>query len=203
MAIAALAFADVTVAGEMTIPENGDHMDVFSLAHCEVMLGTNWGPTPGMLTMLGYGDRAKSAKGTRTMLALFKLYDIWNYWNSARNEAVVSRLTTIETDFGTSAADSAFIGYWDSRAVALGLDGGEQVKASFFVRPNSGALVYVTNLSRQAQTATLKPALSPWNILAVSSIDAETGIPVEAAQGSLSVSIEPRDFRVLLIKASP
>jgi hypothetical protein len=199
MAIAAFAFADIAVAGEMNIPENADHMDVFSLAHCEVLLGTHWGPTPGMLTMLGYGPRTQTPKATRTMLGLFKLYDVWNYWNSARNEAVASQVIAIDTAFGTSESDSEFVGYWDKRAVRLGLSDNGDVKASFFARPGRGALVYLTNLGRQAHTVTIKPDMRDWGIQECAVVDAESGASIVAGQEGLSVIVEPRDFRVLLL----
>ena len=121
------------------------------------------------------------------------------YWNSARNETVVNCLTEVETTFGTSAPDTAFIGYWDDRATALGLSPTKDIRASFFVRPDRGALVYLTNLGRQAQAVAIKPNLSAWKVDAVTAVDAEIRQPDGRVVDMSSITIEPRDFRVLLL----
>lgn len=196
MVIPCFSFADAALAGEMNIPVNKDHMDVFPLEKCEIMLGTHWGLNPSMLTMLGYGDRAKEIKPTRTMLALFKLFDIYIY-NSGCNSKILNVFNNIEKDFGTCSPNSRFVCYWEDDAKAVDYGKNDNIKSSFYVRPDKKALIYITNFAHTPQEVNLKLNFKKFGIDAGNLIDAETDKAIDKENGFYKIKIKERDFRAL------
>lgn len=197
MAIPAFAFADGFLAGEMSVPKNQDHMDVYNAAKRRIMFGTHWGPTPSALTMLGYGDGARDPKRNRAMLGMIRLFDMRLYWNSGRNEELWTKLTKVDSDFGTSAPDSVFVGYWQSESQAVALEPREGLEASFFVRPGRAAMVTVTNFARAEGIPEVTLDFRGFDSSVVSLSDAETGAVLEPLNGGYTVPVAPRDFRLL------
>ena len=203
MVIPAFAFADVFLGGEMSVPKGKDHMDVYDAAKRRIMFGTHWGPTPSVLTMLGYDDSADEPKRNRAMLGMFRLFDLRLYWNSGRDKDLWARLERIDTDFGISAADSEFVGYWQPAAGAVALHPAEDLDASFFVRPGKAALITVTNFARIEKSARLALDFRRFGSRVVALADAETGAPLDLTDGAYAITAAPHDFRLLLAGLAP
>lgn len=194
------SFADIWLSGEMGIPPDKDHMDVFPPAVAEIHMGVNWGTDPEMLTMLGYGERSKTEKPTRTMLALFKLYDVRIYPNGC-NTNLVKKFQEIEKDFSTCAEDSEFVGYWqEEKARAVIIDPPQDVKASFYVRPAKGALIYVTNFAKEPRPIKLKLDLSRFGIAGGKLLDGENQQELKMEGDVYPLTVAGRDFRVLELR---
>ncbi len=185
--IGAFAFADSSYDGEMLIPENGDHYDIFYPAWPEISLGVNWGVAPGMITMLGWGAYGQEPRPNRAMYSLFKLYDI-SIWNNGMDRTLKQRLDRIEADFGTAEADCTFTGYWENDAILA-----PPLKVSFFLRPGRGALAYVANPAEETAEAAWQ--LTPeWQNAVVT--DMESGKIVTEE----TLRLDPHDFRVFRLQ---
>ena len=190
--ISAFAFANAIYDGEMTIPANANHYDVFYPAWIETSLGVNWGPCPGMLSMLGWGKRGKSIKANRAMFSMFKLYDT-AIWNQGLDNSMKARLDAIEREFGTMAPDARFVGYWDNDWIK-----GEKVRISYFVRDGKKALMYVANPNRKKLETVLSiPPRYGLNVNRL--IDAESKRVIHPEHKGYRFSIGPHDFKVFLI----
>jgi hypothetical protein len=183
-------FADVCFDGEWG-HEGKDFMDFFTLPYLEVFGAGGWGLNPGWLPKL-HGLEGE-VKPTRTMLAACKLYDMYLYAHYC-NVPLVQRFWDIEKAFGTTEKDCRFVGYWEGEGAVSGLPPG--VLSSYYLRPGKGALVYVTNFTREKQEFPLSLNPGRWNLPAVSVSDAEKE---ESVSGNLTV--EGHDFRVLKVQA--
>lgn len=188
---AGFAFADVTYGGEMDIPEKGDHYDVFYPPWPQIMWGADWGGAPGALTMLGYGDRAQQERPNRAMFSLFKLYDM-GIWNSGMKQSIHNTFLDIEKEFGTSAADSRFVGFWKNGKVRLETPDGP-VKASYFERPGK-MLIYFSNSGGQAEKVSF--SLPGSGILK----NAETGKIITQESGKYKFMLNCHDLAVFTYK---
>ena len=190
--IGCFAFADVAFSGEMDIPEGKTHYDVFPTECTDTMLGADWGPAAGTLTMLGYGERARDQHVNRALWSIYKLYDC-AIWMNGGDGDLAGKLTRLEQTFGTNADDCRFIGHWENDIVKF-RDTEPLVKSSLFVRPGK-LLIYLSNQSSQARTIefTLKEAGALH--------DGESGRRVRDRDGVYKLSVPGRDFRALLFSA--
>lgn len=185
--IGCFAFADITYGGEMNIPLDGDHLSVFAPEYNETMLGVNWGPTSGMLSMLGYDKRAQQEKPNRAMYSIFKLYDI-SIWNSGLNNKLKNLFDTIEKDFVTNAADAKFIGYWDNSWIKFKTPD-PKVKASYFMRPGK-KLIYFAN--HNAESRQVEFTITDAGIMT----DAESNNVIKPENNVYKIKVNPHDLRV-------
>ena len=201
MVIPAFAFADMFLAGEMSVPKARDHMDMYSPAKLRILLGTHWGPTPSMLTMLGYGESGQDLKRNRAMMGIYSLFDLGIYWNSTRNKELWAKAQQIHEQFGNAEPDTIFVGYWQAAAAAVSHDQRDHVKAGFYVRPGKAALVTLTNFSRERKSVRVGLDLSRFGIASGKLVDAETGDAMQPAGGGYHVKIGAHDFRRLLMTA--
>ena len=191
---AMMAFAELTYAGEMDIPLDQDHYAVFPFERLDTMLGANYGTAPGMLTMLGYRERARRTAPNRAMWSLFKLYDI-SVWDHGMDALLYQKLVEIEKSFGTDVADCRFIGHWKNDFLSW-KGACEGLKASSFLRPDR-RLIYLSNTGAKTVTATF--ALTDGAGVLT---DAETAKPIEQDDGVYRLPIPSHDFRVLLFQAA-
>jgi hypothetical protein len=188
----AFGFADMSIDGEYDYGTK-DFLDFFPLPYLEVVGAGSFGPTKGWLPMLKYGKPDK--KSTRTILAGLKLFDIW-IWLAYADADILNQFDKIDYDFGISAKGSKFIGYWDDDSHAIsGLPTG--VKASFFVRPGKGALIYISNLTKEKQDCSLRLDFKKWRLSNIQPVDAENAQKLISETGMVKVSVEGHDLRVI------
>lgn len=184
-------FTDVGYGGEMNIPKNGDHFDVFYSAWPEIMLGVNWGVGRGMLSMLHMNKLSDTPRATRAMFAAYKIYDM-SIWRTALHSATASVFTKIETDFQTNAPDSKFT-LWRYNKVMKFAKPDNLIRCSYFLRPGK-YLFYLANHSKKNQKVTF--TLAEQGTLT----DAETGKIITPVNGKYSVDVKTHDLRALLLK---
>ncbi|MCC6579766.1 MAG: hypothetical protein IT440_04945 [Phycisphaeraceae bacterium] len=188
------SFADLCLDGEAGLPETMDYMDYWPMEYMEVTGAGAFGGNLAWLPMLGYGDRAyKQTKPTRTLMALLKLYDIW-IWPTSLNMTVFRQLKDIEKEFGIGQDDCCWLGYWDKSA-SVWFPLPPSLRASAYYRPGKGALIYVSNFSKERQSITFTPDLRSLGIEQFSILDAETQQPLQDHE----LSIEGHDFRLLRV----
>ncbi len=105
----------------------------------------------------------------------------------------------IKRDFGISAADVEFIGYWYAdRPVASNND---KVKASAFIRPGKSLIVVVNTDTAARQKAAVRIDAGKLGLTAAPAVlDPVTGKPVPLRRSSIAVDLAPRAVRYLLIR---
>ncbi|MBI3923696.1 MAG: hypothetical protein HY318_19910 [Armatimonadetes bacterium] len=188
------SFADIDLRGERGT-KNQDFIDYWTLPALEYIGAGAWGINTMWITQAM--DNPTLANN-RALLAALKLFD-FNIWNPYCMQELVAKFRETENKFGISENDSRFFGYWqkgNNQAVS-GLP--VSVKASFFVRPGKGALLYVSNLDRSKQTVQAKLDFSRWNINHLRVTDAETGREIKLDGNTVSLDIDRHDFRNLVI----
>ena len=101
---------------------------------------------------------------------------------------------TIKKDFGITAADVNFRGFWEQTVVQ---PDNLSVKVSYYTRTNS-ALIFLTNTG-EAYTGDIGLDISVLGLdpATTTITDAESKRPISIAAGKISMSIPRHDFKVL------
>ncbi len=194
MVIPSFSFSDLCIDGEWDY-RGKDFMEFFTLPCLEVFGAGAWGPNQGWLPKLH--GLEKKVKPTRTMLAALKLYDMW-IWPAYCNITLLRQMEKIERKFGITEKDCKFVGYWEDEAKAVsGLPAG--IKASYYVRPDKGALIYLANFMKKKRKVALNLDFNKWGMASSKVTDAENGREIDSVNGKLNFIIEGHDFRVIKI----
>ncbi len=193
---AAFSFADLLIDGEHDTRETQyNHMEYYPLVAQEVIGAGSWGANNGWLPMIKSPELLKGTAATRNALACLKLFDPW-IWPAHLNTAVLESFRRIEVAFGIDADDCRFYGYWTDEARGL-LAVPDSCKASYYVRPWGGILVYLTNFTKQEQRVTPTFATARWLEEPWQLVDAETGTVLDRQQ---PLTVGAQDFRCLWLK---
>ena len=197
MVIPLLSFCDSYLDGEQfTGLVKDDYLDVMPLDHIRAeFMGHNWGVMPFFLPEFR-GDFAEKPEPTRHLVGLSLLHDfaLWPLWCKTDE---VNRVYEALDEFGI--VDAELLPYWGNADLVGGQS--EAVNCTAYRKPKGGALLCVVNLTRQAQTPTL--AVN-WARLASpgapSVVDALTKAPVPVQGNSVTVEIQPLNFRLLWVR---
>jgi|GEM_PF-1947320 len=195
MVIPSFSFGDLCIDGEWDY-KGRDFMDFFPLPYLEVFGAGAWGVNQGWLPMLR-GEAVREEKPTRTLLAGLKLYDMF-IWHTGVNSSLLTKLDDIEKSFGVAEKDCRFVGYWEKSEVITGLPVG--VKASYYLRPDKGLLVYISNFLKEKQEVSLQFNLLPFKIGKFRVLDAENKQEVIPAGNKYPLGIEGKDYRLLFVE---
>jgi hypothetical protein len=158
-------------------------------------MGHNWGVMPFFLPEFT-GEYAEKPEPTQHLVGLSLLHDfaLWPIWCKTDE---VNRIYRLLDEFGI--VDAEFLPYWNNGRVVGGQS--DAVKCSAYRKPGGGALICAVNLTRQPQTAALTVE---WERLtqsaSVSVVDAVSKEPVPVRGGSVSVVIQPLNFRLLWVR---
>ena len=182
-------FVQAGYGGEMDIPKNGDHFDIFYSAKPEIMLGVNWGIRKGMLSMLH--SRPNPEKETRAMYACYKIYDC-AIWNNGLSNKIHHKFVELEQDFGTNQPDAKFV-IWRKNKFVKVTNGAKNIRCSYFERPGK-KLFYMANHDTKAQEVVF--TLGANGTLT----DGETGKVIQPVNGAYKLKIEGHDFRCFVWK---
>ncbi len=194
-------FADINLTSERGT-KNLNFIEYWDLPRLENALSGAWGinlmwiPQWGQTTMQGGPN---TLENNRSMLAALKLFDV-NIWQIWCDSALLERFRQIEKTFGIAHPETLFFGYWqqENQLAIQGLP--PHLKASFFVRPDRGVLLYLSNLKKKAESATITFDFNTWNLPQWELYDAETGEPLPSSDGALTLEIGAHDFRALEFK---
>ena len=189
------SFVSINLLGEH-FTYDMDYIDYWTPHFAEIAYAGAWGFDVGSFGMFRDPKYLSRIHLNRAQLALFKLYDAF-FLPDNFNQAVYRPVKEAEARFGKAENDVVFTGYFmdeGRRAVGnLPMD----VKASLFIRPAKGALVYIANLGTEDATIAPKFNLNEWKIGAFSAYNAETQTPIVIDKG---VSIKKHDFLMLELK---
>ncbi|UCH36219.1 MAG: hypothetical protein JSV65_07660, partial [Armatimonadota bacterium] len=196
MVIPILSFCDSYLDGEhfrALVQDN--YLDLMPLDHVRAeFMGHNWGVMPFFLPEF-LGERAEQPGPTQHLVGLSLLHDfaLWPLWCKADE---VNRVYAALDEFGI--VDAELLPYWNNGDLVGGQD--ERVKCTAYRKPHGGALLCVVNVTRESQKATLTV---DWERLAssasVSVVDALSKEPAAVDGESLTVEIEPLNFRLLRV----
>jgi len=182
-----VSFADIYFDGEWNLG-TADFMDFFTQPYLEGFGAGAWGGNPGWLPM---------GNLTRTNLAALKLYNLWILWGS-RDPATAR----IEREFGLLENDCRFVGYWRKNAGAIdGLPA--EVKASYYLRPGKGALIYVSNFSKETREVALPVNQADWGLPRPRVLDAAANQELPVANAMCALTVNGHDFRVIQVESAP
>ena len=184
-------FCDVGYGGEMNIPKDGDHFQVFYSAWPEIMLGVDWGIGRGMLTMLHMNKLTATPRATRAMYAAYKISDM-GLWSTATHSKTHALFQKIERDFKNNAPDCKFV-MWRYNTLMKFANPDNLIRCSYFERPGK-YLFYLANHSKTDRKVTF--TLGKQGVLT----DAETGKVIEPVNGKYTLDVKSHDLRVLLLK---
>ena len=193
----AFAFADIASDGESFMfqkPTDPDWIDLWGNGK----LGSEWlrglsrsqkfGLTPVFLNYIKfYNLPAEYTKALRAMYGILAIHDVLPIdpapW-----------FATIKKDFGITAADVNFKGFWEQTAVQ---PDNVSVKVSYYTRTNS-ALIFLTNTG-EAYSGNIGLDISVLGLdpATTTITDAESKQDVSIAAGKISMSIPRHDFKVL------
>jgi len=196
MLIPVLSFCDATLDGEQfwggPLNVEDDYLKVMPLDHLRAeFMGHNYGIIPFFLPELQRPEQRKAV--TPNLLGLALLHD-FNLWPIFCDREAVNEVYRLFDQFGLEEAE--FLPYWKNSHVIQGQS--EAVKCSAYHQPHRGVLLCLVNLTRQPQ----KPTLTvDWERLKsprpVAVVDALNQAPVATQGESVTVEIEPLNFRLL------
>ncbi len=184
-------FCDVGYGGEMNIPKDGDHFNVFYSAWPEIMLGVDWGIGRGMLTMLHGKGLHETPRHTRAMYAAYKIYDM-GMWNTASHGKTNKLFQQIEKDFGSNAPDCKFV-MWRYNTLVKFDKKDNLIRCSYFQRPGK-YLFYLANHGKSDRKVSFS-ILEKGTLL-----DAENGKVIAAVNGKYTLDVKKHDLRILILK---
>ena len=133
----------------------------------------------------------------RAQLALIKLYD--NYFSPGNfNYKFYQAVDAAEKRFGKMEKDTLFAGYFteEGQKAVPGLPA--DVKASLYVRPGKGALIFVSNLGTKAESVRINLNLKAWNLKTFDIFDGESRKVLDLSR---SITIPKHDFVLIEVKA--
>ena len=133
----------------------------------------------------------------RALVALLQLMDInpqgsyHSFWAQYQRPRL---------NFGITADDVVFHGYWEQRAITSATIAGS---CSYYSRTNR-VLIHCANLGDTDQTSdTIKFDAGKLGLQnAITAIDAESGIPITITDDTFSLSIGSHDYRVIQLSGS-
>ena len=210
-------FADAVVGGEemcadgiedpKAIPPRLVYDDYFKVPHIQAhliatgMVGGQRGPIPWFLPEL----RINYTAGTRGMMALLLPCDVWSVWQGRSDFMLLHTLDRAANEFGLGESDVQFHGYWRDGlpvGVATAEGDGSVPLVSLWNRPGCGTLLIAANHSTtQDVTALLDLDLARLKLGDIAEVaDAEHRLKWQATDGSLSVTVKPKDFRLLWLR---
>jgi hypothetical protein len=203
----AWAFADVISDGEsfmFTSPTDPDWIDLWGSnpatpTCCDgipwlmsIGRGEKYGFVTAFLNEIRFSHSDPAyTPAYRAMVGLEQLFDInpvGSYEQQWKN------YMKPRVDFGITASDVAFHGYWEQTAIT---PDNSQVKSSYYGRTTS-ALAVITNLGEAySGNVTINAAGLGLDPASISAIDAESKQPLILQAGSLSLSIPRHDYRMV------
>lgn len=184
-------FTDVGYGGEMNIPKNGDHFNVFYSAWPEIMLGVNWGVGRGMLSMLHAKGLSDTPRHTRAMYAAYKIYDM-GIWNTGTHWKTHRIFLNTEKNFPVNAPDCKFT-LWRYNKFMKFAKPDKHIRCSYYQRPGK-YLFYLANQSKKDQKVTF--TLAEQGTLT----DVETGKVIAPVNGKYTLDVKAHDFRSMILK---
>ena len=191
----AFAFGTMNWMGEH-LTYDMDFIDYWTPHFTEIAYAGAWGFDVGGFGMFRDPKYMAKIHLNRAHLALFKLYDAF-FHPVYFNRSVLTPVLNAEKRFGKSEKDVIFAGYFseEGQAILPGLP--VDVKASTYIRPGKGALVYVSNLGTQKAAVKLNFDLKKYNIRNFTAFNAEMQKPVDLTK---HVEIKSHDYLLLELK---
>lgn len=199
MVIPLLSFCDAYLDGEHfagLVKDN--YLEVMPLDQIRAeFMGRNWGVMPFFLPEFS-GEFLKKAEATQHLVGLSLLNDfaLWPVWFRTDEANRVYRALD-EFDM----VDAELLPYWNNGDVIGGQS--DAVKCTAYREPGGGVLLCLVNLTRQPQRATLT---IDWRRLVpngrASVVDAIAEEPVSVQGESVTVEIQPLNFRLLRVRSA-
>jgi hypothetical protein len=194
MLIPLLSFCDSYLDGEhfrSLIKDN--YLDVMPLDQIRAeFMGHNWGVMPFFLPEFT-GEYAEKPEPTQHLVGLSLLHDfaLWPIWCKTDE---VNRAYAALDEFGI--VDAELVPYWNNGDIIRGQT--DQVKCTAYRKPSDGVLLCAVNLTRERRERALT---INWKRLGFDAppavVDALTKEPVDVSRRSVTVTIEPLNYRLL------
>jgi len=131
------------------------------------------------------------------LFGLGLLHDFGFWPICGMNSEATEQYYGVLNEFGID--DAKFYGYWDNAWLIGGQT--DAIKASAYRKPDGGGLVVIYNVTREAQTPTLR---INWSRLQgeqpLTVVDAYTKEPVTPAGPNITVEVPPLNYRLLWVK---
>ena len=198
----AFAFADVASDGESFMfekPTDVDWIDVWGKdkSNSEWLRGLSrsqkFGLMPVFLNYIKFYDQpAEYTKALRTMYGVLSNHDILPIDPAPWFE-------TIRKDFGITASDVKFTGFWEQTAVQ---PDNPNIKVSYYTRTKS-ALIFLTNMG-EAYNGNIALDIFKLGLNTAGAVitDAESKQAINISNGKINLSIPRHDFKALQITST-
>ena len=211
LALPYLSFADIALNGEQhefrmnewpDLSREPSYMELVPLEEWQAeLMAKQYGLVPVLLPQFKdaianrYNPGLRSrTKPTREMVAMALLHDmlIWPIWS---HPATIVLAYTHLSQFNTGAPDVTFHPYWENQKQDWVK--AEGILVSYYKRPTE-ILAIVTNTTTKAQQVELDWSKIE-NLSAPTARDSESRRQIEVVDGKMSLTVEPRDFRLIRI----
>lgn len=194
-----LAFTDAYVDGEQFIAGERFNGDYIGSAPLDKIIaeftGRQYGIVQFLLPMFRQEQRTEA--NFRNLLTILLLHDMSIWWGGSDDD-VVHKVWKILDDFGIEDAD--FAPYWHGGEYGSDVRG-ENVLASAYYRKGREILLVVGNLGNMSTDAYISGDPKRFGIDSDVNIkDAFTGESIAVSGEYLTVTIPPKDFRLLRIR---
>lgn len=198
MQIPFLAYDDAVLNGEQYEMVKDSYMDVMSLDQWRALFtGKQWGVVGFFLPMFS-GEHATEVAPTRGLAALVMLHDV-----SAR--PMHSNIDVWETMYDAldkfGYVESSFIPYWSPQPPAS--TDMKDVYMSAYKRKDGHTLVVVGNTSREPRSGTVTLNKQALGLPAGPVFSWPDGKPLPDQKGTVQISMEGLDYRLLLVGKPP
>ena len=173
-----------------------DFIDYWTPHFTEIGAAGAWGFNTGFFGMFRDPKYLPNKPMHRALLALVKLYctqfHCWDF-----NWEFYKKVAAAETRFNVFSDDVEFVGYFSDKGKKLNKGFPATVKASFYIRPGKGALLFLSNLGEKPFSQPVSFDLKEFGINSYTAEDAEEMKPIDLNQ----ISIPRHDYLMIELKA--
>ncbi|MBQ6472832.1 MAG: hypothetical protein IJJ33_12680 [Victivallales bacterium] len=173
-----------------------DFIDYWTPHFMEIGAAGAWGFHTGFFGMFRDPKYLPNRPMHRALLALVKLYN--THFNPDNfNQKFYQPLRNAEHRFDIYDPNVEFVGYFSEHGKKLNTGLPNTVKATFFIRPGKGALMYLSNLGENPFCDSVKFDLSGFGIKEFTAFNAEELTPLDMKQ----VNLPRHDFLCIELKS--